>query len=254
MNPSRQRPSNTIVFNYTLISVFGAILVLSVATFLPFLKISPTLALVRKPIVGALYIGICSLGLVAAIFPRKCMSKRHAPKISENTEGEVVYELEGTSSCMGVSIHHGHHPGCETFDSHELILGRKSICAGCLGLAIGAIISICGTLLYFGDLLSPPKSLAPYFIIIGTTCNMVMLGRYFFLPRNGGAVRAFLHASMVVGASCVLVGIDILGQNLFFDYGTIVLVLFWLRTKMLLTKWEHKKVCAACDHPCAAAY
>ncbi len=254
MNPFRHRPSNSIVFTYTLVSVFGAVLILSLAAFLPFLKISPTLAIVRKPIVGVFYIGICSLGLVAAIFPRKCMSKRHAPKITDNTEGEVVYELEGTSSCMGVSISHGHHPGCETFDPHELILGRKSFCAGCLGLAIGAVISICGSMLYFGDFLSPHASLAAYFIIIGTICNMAMLGRYFILPRSGGPVRVFLHATMVVGASCVLIGVDLLGQNLFFDYGTIVLVLFWLRTKMLLTKWEHKKVCAACDHPCAAAY
>ncbi|MFQ6126925.1 MAG: hypothetical protein ACE5R6_20295, partial [Candidatus Heimdallarchaeota archaeon] len=143
---------------------------------------------------------------------------------------------------------------CETFDPHELILGHKSFCAGCLGLGIGAIISICGSLLYFGDLLSPSASLAPFFIIIGTISNMAMLGRYFILPRSGGPARVFLHAAMVVGASFVLIGIDILGQNLFLDYGTIMLVLFWLRTKMLLTKWEHKKVCAACDHPCVAAY
>lgn len=256
MNHSPSRPSKFSVFMYTLFSVLSAVFIIVVISFSPVLVLFPPFtASIRKPFVGMIYIGICTLGLVAAIFPSKCKSSKPLSAITDVTKPEkVVYDIEGTSYCGRVPIHHGHHPGCETFDSHEIIVGRKSICAGCFGLAVGAIISIGLTIIYFGNVWSLSPDLASKFVIFGTIGSMSMLGRYIFLPRSGSGIRTILHTLLVIGATVLLIGIDVIGQSLVIDYVTILLVLFWLRTKMLLTKWEHVSICSVCDHPCDASY
>ena len=36
----------------------------------------------------------------------------------------------------------GHHPNCDEFSNHKIIIKNKTCCAGCLGLLIGSIVNI----------------------------------------------------------------------------------------------------------------
>ncbi len=245
----RVPPSKTKISSYILLSSLGALLVLGVAIYPSYFELIPSSSpFFRKFVIGSVFIAICVLGLIAAIFPSKCMTKKPVSELENDTD-DVIYELEGSSLLCGVSIYHAHHPACDQFDPHEFIIKRKSICAGCLGLSIGAMTSIIYSVLYFGGVSSPTISLAPYFIVFGTLSNLTMFGRY-FLPTIGSTVRIILHIAMVLGSTFLIIGIDLIGQNYLFDYLAILLVLIWLRTKLLLTKWEHNNVCKMCSDPC----
>jgi len=244
----RVPPSKTKISSYILLSSLGALLALGVAIYPSYFKLISTSPNLRKLVIGSIFIGICILGLIATIFPSKCMTKKPISELEQEPDN-MDYELEGSSRLCGVSISHAHHPACEEFDPHELIIKRKSICAGCLGLSIGTIISILSSVLYFGGLSTPAISLAPYFIVFGIISNMMMFGRY-LLPKIGSTVRIILHVAMVLGSTFLLIGIDLIGQSYAFDYLAILLALIWLRTKLLLTKWEHNKVCKLCNDPC----
>ena len=91
-------------------------------------------------------------------------------------------------------------------------------------------------------------------IVFGTIGCMSMLGRYFLDKNSGSTIRVILHAFLVIGATMVLIGIDLVGKSLVLDYIIIIIVLLWLRTKMMLTKWEHRNICSVCNHPCNEAY
>jgi hypothetical protein len=186
----------------------------------------------RKPLIGSLFSLICLLGIIAAFFPRQCSHASHLQKeISQSTSSEMP----------AVS----HHPDCERFSAHSIHINGHRLCAACTGLVIGGIIALVGTFAYFSN----------QWVIDGYALSIIFVGVAgvvlgFFQLIFSGFVRSALNTVFVLGAFLILIGIDTLIESLSIDVFILVLIVFWIFTRIRLSQWDHRKICSRCELPC----
>ena len=225
---------------FILVSVFG------LSTTLMLALRSPTVLegfALRRYIVGSLFALTCVSGMAAAIMPRRCSASLHfegktkTPAIqSEN--GQKQTEIKG------------HHPDCEAFAAHVISLNTHVLCAACSGLFLGAVLALFGTVLYFfaglGTSRLGTSLVGFYLVLIGATS--LVLG--FSELKFKGAARLFLNTLFVLGAFSILAGIDHL-ESYSIDLFVLMLIMFWLLTRVLLSQWDHSRICLECRFSCS---
>jgi len=220
------------------VSFFGLILVMMLAINPPIMQVDFPW---RKPLIGLIFGSICMLGIVAVFFPKQCSGMFHSGKgkryIGSNTDNLVSH---GTFPTL-----RGHHPDCKGFSAHVTQIKGKTLCAACTGLLLGAIIALAGTILYFFDdwQIAQNSLLAVFVGVLG-----VGLGLFQFKFRS--FVRLFFNTFFVTGVFFVLFGIDQVVQSLFVDLFLVALTVFWLLTRILLSQWDHWRICHTCRTPC----
>ena len=231
----KSHPSSLALFFAIGISAFGLLTTLLLTLLPP----APVENLPwRKPLIGIMFIMICISGGVASLFPHKCsehfdLRENKEPITSSRDSNDVHLTVKG------------HHPNCKEFSAHIIQTKRRTLCAACTGLLLGALIAILGAVLYFFlglEFQSPDYLVTP----IGLGC--VVIG--FFQLRFKGVVRSVLNALFVVGAYFVLAGMDMLSKNMFTDVYLIVLIFFWIYTRILLSQWDHARICRICKLNC----
>lgn len=193
----------------------------------------------RKPLIGLVFSLICILGILAVFFPKQCSGIFDfvtKGKQEHSTVGN--FASHGTSSAMK-----GHHPDCENFSSHVFHMGNRTFCTACTGLLLGGFTSLVGTVLYFfGDWQIEQGSLLV--VLIGLPG--VGFGLFQFKARRT-AIRLSLNTFFILGTFLVLVGVDKLAQNVFADIFVVLLAIFWLLTRIMLSQWDHKRICYFCN-------
>jgi hypothetical protein len=223
-------------------SFFGLILI-AVLTDLP-----PTIhddASWRKPLTGAVFSVVLTAGILAGVFPSTCSGKFHFRSLQRKERLQ-----EQTSSSSQAPGFHGHHPTCGHFSDHVLQAGRVSVCAGCAGLVSGAAISLAGVAWYFflNASLGPTHPVVFWAGFIGVACGLF---QYHLFNWGGSCVHLLANVYFVLGAFLLLAGVDALTQSLVLDVYVIVLSVFWLYTRILLSQSHHRGVCTACGkEPC----
>lgn len=228
------RPSLTLSFA-VIVSAFGLLTTLAF-TLLPTTPIDSLPW--RKPLIGTIFVVICASGGLASLFPRKCSEQFDLQEDEGSTaSNKNSYDLH--------LIVKGHHPNCREFSAHVIQARGHTLCAACTGLFLGALIAILGAVLSFFLGLGFQSS-NYLFVLIGLIC--VVIG--FFQLRFRGVVRSTLNALFVVGAYLVLAGVDMLSKNVFLDIYLIGLICFWIWTRILLSQWDHAKICHSCRHDC----
>ena len=188
----------------------------------------------QKPAYFLVFLIICSLGAIATLFPHKC-----SPEVRSTQELHPSRFTEG----LGIRVVHGHHSDCVGFMNHEIQFRKKSLCAGCLGLLAGSLIAIILTVIFFTERLSmPPQTgyLGLIFITAGLVYNLV-------IPESPPILRIILNAFLVIGFALV----HLILTNIY-DLGlmSISLSIFWMFSRMRLSRWSHNKICSNCDMPC----
>lgn len=214
-----------------IISVAGMILVLGFLA-----RTGSGLPTANSSLVWALFSALSVLGASATLFPSRCSRSKDLP--SELDEGRYTM-------IDGVRLVHGHHPSCGHFSGHEFTLGRKSYCAGCFGLLLGSLISlaVASSHFIFGirfPLFSGYMGVAS--IIFGLFYVPV------FTPREPW-LRVLCNLLLVTGFALTLTGVDNVGY-LGFDLTVVGLCVFWILTRIQLSRWSHDAVCAVCGEPC----
>ncbi len=195
----------------------------------------------RKPIIGSIFGAICVLGIIAVFFPKQCSGMFHLAKGEGNTSSRAN-DLASHGSSPTLL---GHHPNCEAFSAHVIRINNKTFCAACTGLLLGGLIALIGTVLYFfGDLHIGQNNVPTIFV------GALGVGFGLFQLKFRSFVRLLLNAYFVLGASLVLVGIDELTQSVLVDLFLVVLTVFWLFTRILLSQWDHWRICYTCRTPC----
>lgn len=196
----------------------------------------------RKPLVGVIFSFVCILGILAGMFPAKCSSAFHF--------GDSKGAHEGfTESSAGFQrkplAFHGHHPNCGNFDAHLIRSGNKILCAGCIGLVAGALLSLIAVASYFFINVNLWSNHFPVFWIgfAGVSCGLL---QYHLFNLNKGAVHLSLNVFFVFGVSLLLIAVDSLTQNVILDFYIITLSIFWLYVRIMLSQLNHKKACLAC--------
>ena len=190
----------------------------------------------RKPVVGSVFALICLLGIIAVLYPEKCSKIFDSPKNSKLT----TTHTDNGNSC---AVMQGHHPNCGGFSSHVINIGEHHLCAACTGLSVGAIMALVGTVLYFFMNWSVGEYVL-FTVLLGV--SGVALG--FLQLRSKGIVRLALNICFVFGAFLVLIGIDESVGSVFLDLFFVALIVFWILTRILLSQWDHRRICRRCNH------
>lgn len=211
------------------VSVFGLFIVLMLAVNPP---ISHESLFWQKPLVGFVFSLICVLGILAALFPRRCSQTFH---FQRESSGLVSRRVSATS----------HHPNCEEFSAHVIHINSHTLCAACTGLLLGAIMALVGTVLYF---FSGWRIEGTGFPIVLIGVMATILG--FLQLKLRGFARLTLNVFFVLGAFLILVGIDELTGSLLIDIFIEAFIVFWILTRIQLSQWDHWRICSRCKSPC----
>jgi len=235
--PNSLPRSNILIFMIA-VSFFGLFLVATLAINPP---MAPESFPWRRPVIGSIFGSICVLGIIAVFFPKQCSAIFHLAKGDRDTSSSTNDFAPHRSS----PNLRGHHPDCEGFSAHVIRMNSKTFCAACTGLLLGGLIALIGTVLYFfGDWhIGQNNFLAVFVGILG-----VSLGLFQFRFRS--FVRLLLNAFFVFGAFSILVGVDELTQSLLVDLFLVVLTVFLLFARILLSQWDHWRICYTCGTPC----
>lgn len=238
MPTATRRHNNFPAFSLLVLSIIGVILILPIAMLKPITYMGASW---RKPLIGSLLVIICIAGISAAIFPEGCTRTTHKSK-SKTVESETE-----TPAPQKFAIDFkGHHPNCGKFEIHTVHLMGKEYCAACTGLALGAFIVLAGTLFYFFIGCNIMEKFGLWAIFAGQIG--VTLGLFQFKFRS--FIRMALNAIFVIACFLILAGTDSVAGNLLLDLYVPGLILYWLFTRILLSKWDHMQICSECGFSC----
>jgi hypothetical protein len=189
----------------------------------------------RKPIIGLILTIICLFGMIAAISPGRC-SRVFSPKRRGETE---PHEAGGRPNCPAIRFK-GHHPDCGGFKPHTINICDKTLCAACTGLLIGALLILPGVALYF--FLGWDISTGIWGLMAGQFG--VCLGLFQFKFR--GYARLLANTLLVASCFIILIGVEGIARSLVLDLYTIALILFLLYTRVIISSWDHRRICMGC--------
>jgi protein-S-isoprenylcysteine O-methyltransferase Ste14 len=183
----------------------------------------------QRGISNALFIIICIIGIVVGIYPKIFSKNWPSEKPIENTK--IAFQ--------------GHHPPCEAFSHHIIIIQGRTLCAGCIGLIIGGIAAI---LITFA-----PKSL-----LESNTVIIMILGGVFILiglfqhviDFGNPILHAILNTVLVVGVVLTRSGALLINDALTIDAYILVFTIYIIWTRIQLSNNDHVITCNACEKVC----
>jgi len=193
----------------------------------------------QRQAIGSIFALICILGAVAGISPSRCSWMTH----SRTAGGRPYRKNAGDSEETTIALR-GHHPTCGTFSSHVLQFRGGTYCAGCTGLVIGAAIALPGSLLYsFSGLRAAEAGTLIFWMgFLGVACGLLQYN----LSMNRSIVHAFHNVVFVVGAFLLLVGVNEINGNVVLNYYLLILIIYWIVARIMLSQLEHKRICSTC--------
>jgi hypothetical protein len=184
----------------------------------------------------AVFTLLCVLGAIATFFPHHCSPSMQLPEEVDPSRYTLVFKRR---------LVHGHHPVCEGFSGHEFIFRDKRICASCAGLLVGSLSASALAFLHFSRVFSPPLYAGYVGILFVASCLL-----YIPLPRGRiPSLRALMNALLVTGFSLILVAVDARGK-LGPDLVSIGLCVFWMQTRIQLSRRSHDRLCESCPEEC----
>jgi len=193
----------------------------------------------QNPFVGSLLFLMCAWGSLVAVSPRRCTAT-HATQTAE-TAGALYVKTDGLVSTEG------HHPNCGKFSGHTIKFKGTSHCAACTGLFIGAIAAMIMIVPYFFFGLNARPISFPA-ILIGQLASALGLLQFKFK----GWAKMGVNLLFVLGTCLMLIGIDELVHSVFIDVYLMGLILVWILTRIMISQWNHHRICLACGFSCKA--
>jgi len=199
----------------------------------------------RKLVIGLIFGSICVLGILASLFPKKCSGTFHFKK-----EGMTVNKSNSSGESklpsyrVGFALR-GHHPDCGNFSTHVFKISNRTFCTSCTGLFLGALVTLVATILYVfnGWQIGQESLLTVYFGILGVGFGLLQFPLF---KNRKSPLRFLLNSFFVLGAFLILTGIDALVHSTTLDLFLILLIVFWISTRISLSQWDHKRICYAC--------
>lgn len=230
------------------ISLFSFFLIMTIAFFPP--EIQDNFQW-RKQSTGLLFIVICILGMISVFFPKHCSTLFHEDAKTVSRDGSVRTKEDSRKSTkiLGVVLTHGHHSECRGFDHHEFKVGKKTYCVACMGLFSGAFVAVLGTVCsYFFEWFVGKYALI--LVVLGIIGVALCLLQYTFFDVHSRLSRFSLNAFFIFGMFLILAGVDAIVQSLTLNFFLTALFVFWVFTRILLSKNIHKEICQACNLDC----
>jgi hypothetical protein len=231
---ARNQPSNVTLLSFVSASILGLI---SLALFVLSPSASADGFTLRKPLIGSSFLLICILGALAVVLPSKCNS------ILGGHEKGSYFGFH--SAAPSSRVLKGHHFDCEGYVSHTVKVRGRTLCAACSGLFLGAVAAIFGTVVCFFS-----NSELDQFGLVFLMAGMGLVALGFIQFKFLRLARLLVNASFVLGAFLILLAADTLLMNLFIDLYVISLTLLWILTRIMLSQWDHSRICRSCKVDC----
>jgi hypothetical protein len=197
------------------------------------------ITIMDKLFVAGAFTLVCIFGISLAIYPK--WYKKHT-KRGHTTETNLQTQKTDRK-------YKGHHPDCMQFTGHTITTKNITVCAGCIGLSLGSLISILFIVLYIFVLPRQPILTYHIFIIGG----MIMIGLVFLeimFPLRNPGVHVIANSVLVISFLLVTLGILEITGNKIYAMLTILLSFLWLDTRIQLSSWQHSKICDSCTKAC----
>jgi hypothetical protein len=203
----------------------------------------------QTQLTGLIFAAICLFGTEAALFPSRCLRVTHFRKKMTASGSEKKLSGSGDKTIT----FEGHHPACGNFSSHVIFFNGKSYCAGCTGLATGAVLSFVGGFLYFFGGLGLGETSVTFFWLgfFGAACGLLQ----YKLLTSSSIMHFFFNVVFVLGAFLLLAGVDSAKGSLVVNVYLLVLIVYWINTRIVLSQTEHGKICQNCKvESCSIAF
>jgi hypothetical protein len=187
----------------------------------------------RRGLIVLAYDFVCVAGILAALFPVACsevLGVRFSPADAPERLGIRATRF------LGLLVVHGHHPSVSESTKHELLLGGRSFCPTCYGLMTGAAVSMTTMTSFAVSAWSGWIGIYPTYLLYCVGVAAVITGLLpAFVPGEGAKTRFVLALAFVVGTSLMLLATELLTGNLVADLFVILLVVFWLLSRISLS-------------------
>lgn len=192
----------------------------------------------RKPLVGSIFLLICAWGSLTAVSPRKCSMAHETQMGRALVDSNVKTDFSVSSE--------GHHPDCGGFSAHIIRFRGTSYCAACTGLLAGGVIAmIVASLYFFFGLNAGPVSFPAVLVgQLGLVSGLIQF-------KLKSWTRSAANVLFVLGSSLMLIGVDQLVGSVFVDTYVIGLVILWILTRVMISQWDHRRICLSCGFSCA---
>ncbi|MFX1318500.1 MAG: hypothetical protein ACFE9D_10750 [Promethearchaeota archaeon] len=198
----------------------------------------------QNQLMGISFALICILGIIAGVSPSHC-SRRS--KTSELRVAETM-RLEATESSTTLIHKEGHHPTCDQYHGHILRIYNRVLCAGCTGLVTGAAFALIGTILFFFanfPIILPNVIFWIGFILVAL--GLIQHFVYRLVRVQRGEVRIIVNGLFVIGAFLLLASVVQLTNNLVVSGYLLILTLYWVFTRIAMSRWSHQRICVRCQ-------
>ncbi len=227
---------SSILAFFLAVSIFGLVVIMASLLFPP--NVSENIPM-RKPLVGIIFGSICIAGMIAVVFPGPCS---RSISFGGEKPAKSAFKKPRVSS---KKFFIGHHPNCGKFFPHVLRTGDKTICAGCAGLFLGGFMALIGSLLYFFGNFQIGQNI---FLLawVGAACVTLGIVQPLFFSPQRSSIRSLINALFALGAFLILIVADGITQSIYLDLFLLLLVLFWLLTKISISRWSHYEICRRC--------
>jgi len=180
------------------------------------------------------------LGIIAGISPEKCTI---ALKVKRRQKDQYKNKTEKIHGIKGI-INEAHHPRCHRFSWHVLRVGGKKMCAGCTGLIAGATIAVIGSFLY--SLMTEPLGVIKNILFWSGFLGVFLGLLQYNLSVKNSLTHFLLNISFVLGAFTLFMGINELSPNFSLVSYYLVVIVYWIWTRIILSENEHKRICTTC--------
>lgn len=191
----------------------------------------------QKQVSGLIFGVICLLGIIMGTRPSGCSKDIHYKRSHKKKTHSKLLSNERLEF-------KGHHPTCKHYSTHTISFGNKTYCAGCLGLVVGAVLSLTGVFLYYSMAFFTQEE-GLVFFWLGFFGVIFGLLQYYLFKSN--FFHFLLNVLFVLGVFFLFIGINIIKNSFIIEFYLLSIIVYWIMTRIRLSQWEHKKVCANCD-------
>lgn len=219
---------------YLALSAVSAALLLLVSFFGA--REGASLSQVARWAVGMAFAASCLAGVVLSLRPRALRCAAH---------GEGGGPARAAS---GRRPRTGHHPDCDRFREHVIVVRGRARCAGCLGLATGSVLAL-AAIIAFLLAPGPSRSLGAPLLLTG----LVLVGIGFAetaCHSRHGPFHVIANALLVTGFFFAVVGVMTATADWIFGLMALIVCFLWMDTRVEISDWKHGEVCAGCPEGC----
>jgi len=228
---------SSLVVQYLIFSIISILLLFLVI----FFKITSenTIEPSDRLIIGIIFIISCLIGISLATNPGWIKRKIRG----------AIQDFNKKNNKKQARKRIGHHPDCDRFRSHIIKIKENVYCAGCLGLAIGCLISIILMTVYLAFSLNYSSNIFLYLTILGFLIIGIVFIEVLINNRNI-LIHIISNSLLILSFLIILIGITELTRSISFGIICIFLTFLWMDTRIQLSKWHHSIICKKCDKSC----